>query len=125
VCYAPSAFKDHWAATPLFWMLVAMVTPSICFGIGFVLVNTCQQSQLSWFDRCALVAAFFPVTLGSLLAIWVVKVFFWASFQDASVVMKVFGALGSLALIAISGTMIWKTTRNYLSNKRPDERQVA
>ena len=125
VCYATSASKDDWSATPLFWMLVLMVTPSICFSIGVVLLNTRQQSWLSWFERCALAAAFFPITLGSLLAIWKVRVFFWSNFQNASVVMKVFGALGSLALIAISGTMIWKTTRNYLSSKRPDERQVA
>ena len=124
-CYATSASKDDWSATPLFWMLTLMVTASICFGIGVDLVNTRQQSRLSWFDWCALVAAFFPVTLGSLLAVWAVKVLFWASFQDASVVLKIFGALVCLALVAISGTIIWKTTRNYFSSKRPDERQVA
>ena len=124
VCYATSASKDD-SATPLFWMLVLMVTPSICFSIGIVLVNTPQQVRLSWFDRCALAAAFLPVTLGSVLAFWAVKVFFLASFLEASVVLKIFGALGALALGAISGAIIWKTTRNYLSSKRPDERQVA
>jgi predicted membrane protein len=104
---------------------LAKLTPSICFGIVVDLVNTRQQSRLSWFDWCALVAAFFSVTLGSLLAVWAVKVLFWTSFQDASVVLKIFGALVCLALVAISGTMIWKTTRNYFSSKRPDERQVA
>jgi len=123
--YVTSASKDDWSATPLFWMLTLMVTPAICFTIGVDLVNTRQQSRLSWFDWCALVAAFFPVTLGSLLAVWAVKVLFSASFQDSSVALKIFGALVSLALAAISGAMIWKTTRNYLSSKRPDERQMA
>jgi hypothetical protein len=43
---------------------------------------------------------------------------FWASFQHASVVLKILGALVSLALVAMSGTMFWKTTRNYLSSER-------
>ena len=118
VCYATSASKDDWSATPLFWMLIVMVAPAICFSICIELVNTRQQSRLSRFDWYALVAAFFPVILGSLLAVWAVKVLFWASFQDASVVLKILGALVSLALVAMSGTMIWKTTRNYLSSER-------
>jgi hypothetical protein len=88
-------------------------------------VNTRQQLRLSWFDWCSLLAAFFPVTLGSLLAVWVVKLLFWASFQDASVALKIFGALASLALVAISGMTIWKTTLNYLASKRLDEGRVA
>jgi hypothetical protein len=124
-CYATSAFKDDWSATPVFWMLILMMTPAICFAIAVDLVGSRQQSRLSWFDGCALVAAFSPVTLGSALAVWAVKVLFGASFQDAGMVLKIFGALVSLALVAISGFMIWKTARNYLSSKRPDERQVA
>ena len=111
VCSAPGAFKDHWAATPLFWMLILMVTPSVCFSIAVVLANTRQHRSLPWFDRCALAAAFLPVTLGSLLAIWAVKVFFWTSFQEASAALKIFGASASLGLVAISGAMIWKVTR--------------
>jgi hypothetical protein len=74
--YATSAFKDEWSATPLFWMLIVIVTPAICFAIGMILVDTRQHSRLSRLDWCALVAALFPVTLGTLLAVWAVKVLF-------------------------------------------------
>jgi hypothetical protein len=124
-CYATSASKDGWTGTPLFWMLTLMVTPSICFTIGVMLVDSRQQLRLSWFDWCSLLAAFFPITLGSLLAVWVVKVWFWANFQEASVELKIFGALASLALVAISGRTIWKTTLNYLASKQLDEGRVA
>jgi hypothetical protein len=124
VCYAASAFKDDWPAASFFWMLTLMVNPAVCFAIGVDLVNSRQQSRLSWFDGCALVAALFPVTLGSVLAVWTVKVLFSPSFHDAAVGLKVFGALVSLALVAISGSMIWQTTRNYLRSNRPDPRPV-
>jgi hypothetical protein len=124
-CYATSASKDGLSGTPLFWMLTLMVTPSICFAFGVILVDSRQPLRLSWFDWCSLLAAFFPVTLGSLLAVWVVKVWFWANFQETSVALKIFGVLASLALVAISGTVIWKTTLNYLTSKRLDARQVA
>jgi hypothetical protein len=102
-----------------------MVAPAVCFSFSTVLLNTRQHSQISRLDRCALVAAAFPITLGSLLAVWAFKVLFWAGFQDASVVLRGFGALISLSLVVISGSMVWKTTRNYLWSKRPDERQVV
>src|ERR1039458_2536118 len=88
------------------------MTRLICFGIGVDLVNTRQQSRLSWFDWCALVAAFFSVTLGSLLAVWAVKVLFWASFQDASVVLKIFGALVCLALVRSEERRVGKECRS-------------
>lgn len=56
--YATSAFQDDWSATPVFWMLILMVTPAICFAIAVDLVSSRQQSRLSWFDGCALAAAF-------------------------------------------------------------------
>jgi hypothetical protein len=124
-CCATSAFKDNFSRTPLIWMLSLMVTPAMCFSIGVLLVNSRQQSRLSRLDWCALVTAFLPVILGTVLVVWTVKTLLWASFQDAPVVLKSLGTLASLALIAISGSMIWKTTRNYLSGKPPDKRQVA
>src|SRR5580692_6045017 len=84
-CYAASGSKDGWSGTPLFWMLTLIVTPSICFAFGVVLVNARLESRLSWFDWCALVAAFLPVTLGSFLAALSVKVMFWASFRETSI----------------------------------------
>ena len=33
-----------------------------------------------------------------------------------------FGALGGVAIIAVSGAMIWKTTRNYLAWKQAHKR---
>jgi hypothetical protein len=89
------------------------------------LANTCKSSRISRLDRCALVVAVFPLTFGSLLAMWAVKVLFWAGFQDASVVLRGFGFSVSIFLVLISGFMVWKTTRNLLSSKRPDERQVV
>jgi succinate dehydrogenase/fumarate reductase cytochrome b subunit len=76
--YATSAFKKDWSATPLFWILVVLVTPAICFGIGIILVDARKRSRFSRLDWCAIVVALFPVTLGTLLAGWAVKVLFSA-----------------------------------------------
>jgi hypothetical protein len=72
-CYATTAFQNDWSATPLFWMLMLMVTPAICFAIGMMVLDTRKHSRLSRLGWCALVAAFFPVTLGTWLAVWAVK----------------------------------------------------
>jgi hypothetical protein len=74
--YATSASKNDWSATPLAWMLIVMVTPATCFASGMILVEARKHSRFSRLDWCALVAAFFPVTLGTLLAVWAVKVLF-------------------------------------------------
>jgi len=52
-------------------MLIVMVTPAVCFAIGMILVDTRKHSRFSRLDWCALLAALFPVTLGTLLAVWV------------------------------------------------------
>jgi hypothetical protein len=76
VWYATSAFKSDWSATPLFWMLILMVTPAICFSIVLILSDTRKHRRFSRLDWCALVAGFFPVTLGTVFAGWAVKVLF-------------------------------------------------
>jgi len=43
------------------------------------------------------------------------------SSSDAAVALKIFGAFVGLALLAVSGTMIWKSTRNYLTRKQIDD----
>ena len=123
--YRTGGSKHDWTSAPLIWMLIIMVAPAVCFSFSTVLANTCKSSRISRLDRCALVVAVFPLTFGSLLAMWAVKVLFWAGFQDASVVLRRFGYSVSIFLVLISGFMVWKTTRNLLSSKRPDERQVV
>ena len=74
VWYATSAFKNDWSGTPLFWMLILMVTPAICFSSVLILVDHRKHLPFSRLTRCALVASFFPVTLGTLLVVWTVKI---------------------------------------------------
>ena len=71
--YATSAFKSDWSATPLFWMLMLMVTPAICFSIGIILVDSRKRTRFSRLVWGALLAALLPVSLGTLLAVWAVK----------------------------------------------------
>jgi hypothetical protein len=121
--YWTSATKHDWTGVPLFWMLIIMVTPAACFSFSTVLVNARKSSRISRLDRCALVTAVFPVTLGSFLSMWAVKVLFWAGFQDASVVLRSFGFSVSIFLVLISGSMVWKTARSLLSNERLEDSQ--
>ena len=123
--YWTRASKHDWTAAPLDWMLIIILAPAVCFSFSIVLANTSKTSRISRLERCALVAAVFPITLGSLLAMWAVKMSFWAGFQDASVVLRGFGFAVSIFLVLISGSMVWKTTRNLLSGKRPDVRSAA
>jgi len=95
--------------------LILLLTPSICFVFGVALVNARQRGRLSAVDRCALGAACLPATLGSWLALLVVKAWFWASFLEAPVGLRIFAALALLALILVAGVVSWRTTRNYLS----------
>ena len=74
--YATTGFKPNWSATPLFWMLTVMVSPAICFAIGLILVDARKCSELSPLGWCALAAATLPVTVGTALALWSVKVLF-------------------------------------------------
>ena len=79
VWYATSGFKHDWSATPLFWMLILMVTPAICFSIVLILMDRRKHLRFSQLNRWALAAAFVPVTVGTVLAFWAVKVLFYMS----------------------------------------------
>jgi hypothetical protein len=105
-CYEATGFKDGWSQTPLLWLLTLMVTPSVCFALGVILVNARQQSRLSWFDGWALVVAFFPVTFGSFLSVLAVKAIFWASFREASIGLRIFGTSTCVALVIITSMII-------------------
>ena len=79
VYYATSAFKSDWSATPLYWMLLLMVTPAVCFSIGILLVDSRKHTRLTRLVWGALLAALLPVTLGTVMAVWAVKVLFMMS----------------------------------------------
>src|SRR5215831_16484173 len=72
--YATSGFKFDWSATPLFWMLTVVITPAICFAGCMILVDQRKRQPFALMEWWALAAAFLPVTLGTLLSVWVVKV---------------------------------------------------
>ena len=74
--YATSGLKVDWSATPLFWMLAVMLTPAICFSGCLILVDKHKHQNFTLIEWWALAAAFLPVTLGSLLSVWAVKVLF-------------------------------------------------
>ena len=74
--FATTAFKNDWSATPLFWMLIVMITPAICFACGMIMLDSRRHSRFSRIEWWALLAAFCPVTIGTLLAVLVVKILF-------------------------------------------------
>jgi hypothetical protein len=77
VAYLQSSdFGKESAATPLLWALIVMVTPAICFSGSLILIDARTDSGYARLRWCALAAAFLPVTLGTLLACWVVRVMF-------------------------------------------------
>lgn len=125
VWYATSAFRDDGVALPLIWRLMLMVTPAVCFCFGAVLAGSRHHSGFSRLDWCALGAAVLPVTLGTGVAVWLVKGMFWADFQDASMALKMLGALASLALVAVSGAVLWRTAMSNSWRTRPEGRRVA
>jgi hypothetical protein len=73
VYYANSGFRADWSATPLLWMLVVMVTPSVCFSGGLILLDARKRHAFSRLDRCALAAIILPVTFGTFLSVWAAK----------------------------------------------------
>ena len=79
IYFATSGFRTDWSATPLLWMLTVTLTPAICFAGGMILVDARKHRQLGMIEWWALAAALLPVTLGSLLSIWAVKVLFTMS----------------------------------------------
>lgn len=64
-----SGFRADWSATSLLWVLTAMVTPSICFSIGLILVDQRKRSPLPRFGWFALMTALPPITVGTLLSV--------------------------------------------------------
>lgn len=76
--YATSGLRVDWSATPLLWMLTVVLTPAICFVGCMILVDKRKhkQQQFTPMEWWALAAAFLPVTMGSLLSVWAVKVLF-------------------------------------------------
>ena len=72
--YATSGFRVDWSATPLFWMVAVVITPPICFSGCMILVDLRKRLQLSPIEWWALATAFLPVTLGTLLSVWAIKV---------------------------------------------------
>ncbi|MBI3413802.1 MAG: hypothetical protein HY043_00560 [Verrucomicrobia bacterium] len=77
--HATSGFKADWSATPLFWMLAVVLTPAICFTGGIILFDQRRQRSFGLIEWWALLAAFLPVTLGTLLSVWAVRTLFLMS----------------------------------------------
>ena len=77
--HATSGFKADWSATPLFWMLAVVLTPVICFAGGMILFEQRRQRSFGLIEWWALLAAFLPVTLGTLLSVWAVRALFLMS----------------------------------------------
>ena len=79
VYYAASGFKNDGAVTPPFWLLLLLVTPAVCFALALTMMEAGKIPRLSRLDAFALAGALFPVTLGTVLAIWVSNVLFWTN----------------------------------------------
>jgi hypothetical protein len=74
IYYSTNGLRDDWSATPLLWMLAVVVTPAVCFTGGLILVDARKDSRFTVIEWWALVAIFLPVTVGTLLSVWAVKV---------------------------------------------------
>ena len=68
------ALGNDWFATPDLWMMIVMLMPSICFSSILILVDARRHSRFSRLEWWALVAAFVPLTAGTMLAFQAVKV---------------------------------------------------
>jgi hypothetical protein len=79
VYYSTSGLRSDWSATPLLWMLAVIITPAVCFAGGMILFEARKHSRFTMIEWWALAAIFLPVTLGTLLSVWAVKVLFWMS----------------------------------------------
>ena len=79
IYFATSGFRSDWSATPLLWMLTVTLTPAICFAGGMILVDARKRWQFAMIEWWALAATLLPVTLGSLLSFWAVRVLFTMS----------------------------------------------
>jgi hypothetical protein len=74
IYFATSGFKADWSATPLLWMLAVILTPAICFAMALLLINSRKPREFELIEWWALTAMFLPVTAGTLLSFWAVKV---------------------------------------------------
>jgi len=74
IYYLTNGLRDDWSATPLLWMLAVVVTPAVCFAGGLILVDARKDSRFTVIEWWALAAIFLPVTVGTLLSVWAVKV---------------------------------------------------
>lgn len=74
--FATSGSKTDWSATPLFWVMSVVLTPAICFAGSMILFDQRKRRSLELLEVWALMAAFLPVTLGTLLSVWAVRVLF-------------------------------------------------
>jgi hypothetical protein len=79
IYYSTSGFRSDWSATPLLWMLAVIVTPAVCFAGGMILFEARKHSRFTMMEWWALAAIFLPVTVGTLLSVWAVKVLFGMS----------------------------------------------
>ncbi|MFO1461044.1 MAG: hypothetical protein U1G08_16770 [Verrucomicrobiota bacterium] len=74
--YVTSGARRDWSATPLPWTLGAVITPAICFAGCLILLDWRRRRELTLMEQWALSAAILPVTLGSLLSVWIIRVLF-------------------------------------------------
>lgn len=74
--FATTGLKVDWSATPLPWMLAVVLTPALCFACGLILADQHRRRPPALVERWAMVAAFLPVTAGTLLSVWAVRVLF-------------------------------------------------
>lgn len=75
--YVTGGFKSDASVAALPLMMLLLIVPSICFSIMLVLVDRWKRPGHTRLDTCALAAGIFPITLGTLLAGWVVKALFF------------------------------------------------
>jgi len=60
-------------------MLTVVLSPAICFSGSMILVDQRKQRPFVLIEWWALMAAFLPVTLGTLVSVWAVRALFLMS----------------------------------------------
>lgn len=76
--YATSGLGLDWSATPKLWVMAVVICPAVCFTGCMILFDARRRKQrsLSLLEFWGLIAAFIPVTVGSLLSVWAVRALF-------------------------------------------------
>ena len=74
--YATSGLITDWSGTPMLWVMLVVICPAVCFSGCMILLDgrIRKARELSFLENWVLLAAFMPITLGSLLSVWVVRV---------------------------------------------------